>query len=158
MNLPPDTPNLKNRKTPNNPDEPDRDSTFSIIYGYGSEDYSKWTPQGFHYEDKDEGTIYVPMWGYNPYAKPNPNKPTENVILVYRGIDNKTGQIKATERYFITAVTDAITERSPNSVFEIEAVGFRDNVLWFNANEWTNVNDTSSRFNGGIFIDSQMIK
>jgi len=124
-----------------------RNPTFSILYGYGTEDYSNYTPQGFHYETVSGGTIYVPMWGGGV------GKPNENVILVYRGIDNTTTKnIKATERYFIT------NTNKPNGVFEIEAIGFRDNTLWFNTNEGKTQGVVLDRENGGIYTDSQNIK
>ena len=120
---------------------------FSILYAYGTEDYSNYTAQSFHYEPVNGGTIYVPMWGGGV------GKPNENVILVYHGIDNTTTKnIKATERYFIK------NTNKPNGVFEIEAIGFRGNTLWFSTNEATIPDDVYARENGGIYTDSQNIK
>jgi len=42
--------------------------------------------------------------------------------------------------------------------FEIEAIGFRGNTLWFNTNEATTLGVPKERENGGIYTDSQNIK
>ena len=133
-------------------------ATFSVSYG----DYANYTPQSMHYENVDGGTIYLPMWGYNPKATPNPGKANENVILVYRNINNETRRdIPYDEVWTIKKGTNT------NVVLEMEACGFpqgrsnpsENNVFWFNANQGT-VNSAGNIIwtNGGIYTNSQNIK
>lgn len=113
--------------------------------------------QGIHYEND---TLYVPLFGYNSNATPNPNKPKENVILVYGGIDNAIANTQIDSISNSKAVTiEAVN--TDISLFEIESIGFpvnnpnlNNDLLWFNTNKKIGVD----RVNGGIYCDSQDIK
>jgi len=134
---------------------------FSVSYG----DYANYTPQSFHYEDVNGGTIYLPMWGYreNAYGVPLPgaDKANENVILVYRNINNATGS-----NIVYDEVWTIKKGNSKNVVFEIEGCGFpqgrtstsENNVFWFSANEWTSHKNPRILANGGVYTDAQNIK
>jgi|LSQX01.2.fsa_nt_gb hypothetical protein len=119
--------------------------------------YTSYNNQGIHYEND---TLYVPLFGYNSNATPNPNKPKENVILVYGGIDNAIANTQIDSISNSKAVTiEAVN--TDISLFEIESIGFpvnnpnlNNDLLWFNTNKKIGVD----RVNGGIYCDSQDIK
>ena len=102
----------------------------------------------------------MPLFGYNSNATPNPNKPKENVILVYGGIDNAIANTQIDSISNSKAVTiEAVN--TDISLFEIESIGFpvnnpnlNNDLLWFNTNKKIGVD----RVNGGIYCDSQDIK
>ena len=99
--------------------------------------YESFGSQGVHYEDIDNGKIYIPMWGTT--AKPN-----ENVVLVYRNINSNSPSL--VNAFKIDRGT------SSDVKLEIEGIGFPktdntsvDNVLWFSTYERNR--------NGGIYTD-----
>ena len=135
---------------------------FKISFSKGSEDYGSYTGQSIHY-DRDKDKLYVPMFGYNPKANPNPNKPNENVILVYENIKS---EIKNENKNVQFDNSRIIKKGDKNNiVFEIEGCGFpvgrsptnENDVLWFNANEGTSIS-AKDRTNGGIYTSFQNIK
>lgn len=80
-------------------------TNFSIDYkDKAGNDFNCYTPQSFHYEDVNGGTIYVPMFAWDSKHPDNRHveKKNENVVLVYRGIKTTTEKnIEADESYII---------------------------------------------------------
>jgi hypothetical protein len=139
------------------------DYDFRIKCGSNNE-YRIYTQQGIHYENVNGGTLYVPMWGYNDDRDANGNiiriltdKANENVVLVYKNINNKTGKVELSPDY----VWPIRQGSSKNTKFEIESNGFPKNTamldnLWFNVNLGIMVPYDAT--DGAIYSNSQPIK
>jgi len=120
----------------------DIDFAFSIDRGtYSGKDYSNYSRQGIYYEND---RLYVPLWAWNGTSL---NKRNENVVFVYENIGaaitNNTSNKRAARWYNI------IKPSTTNEKFEIEGIGFRGSLFWFN---------TFEDANSGIYTDSQSIK
>ncbi len=116
-----------------------RESSFTLnpsnAYINGSHvDCSGYTSQGICYY---KGILYTPLWNKNG------NK-GQSVVLAYQfELSNATGTISPMKNLSFRITSSAYSEQ-----FEIESVGFDDDVMYFNANRNGAGNDTFAYFKG----------
>lgn len=116
-----------------------RESSFTLNYSNAyingsSVDCSGYTPQGICYY---KGILYAPLWNENG------NK-GQSVVLAYKfDLSNATGTMSP-----MKDLSFRITSTTYSGQFEIESVGFDDDIMYFNANRNGAGNDTFAYFKG----------
>ena len=145
------TTNGKKVGTMDNPYELKPACKFQVNY----EDNDTYTGQGIDYVSDNGGELYVARWAWR---KGLSDKKNENVILLYKGIDNAIAN-KPSKALDASKTWTIKNGDNPKIKFEIEGIGFpinsTDNKLWFNTNE---ADSADKKTNGGIYTDSKVTK